>query len=133
MFITIKLTLLGCIFVLLASCIEKALSSIIALLCSIVFFQTGNHDIALCVDVCEVIVTALTFWNTGRVLGTRHVRMCIHTRGRFCLFIFGNGFVGISDLSLTGTQTDITSCTQILARCRSVEGNYCTCTLGRCL
>lgn len=59
-----------------------------------------------------------------RALGTGHVRMCIHTHthtGGVCLFIFGNGFVGISDLSLTGTQTDITSCTQILAWCRSVE------------
>lgn len=37
--------------------------------------------------------------------------------------MFGNGFVGISDLSLTGTQTDITSRTQVLAQCRSVDGN----------
>lgn len=39
------------------------------------------------------------------------------------MFIFGNGFVGISDVSLTGTHTDITSCTQVLAPCRNVEGN----------
>lgn len=39
--------------------------------------------------------------------------------GGFCLFIFGNGFVGIPDLSLTGIQSDITSCTQILALCCS--------------
>lgn len=39
------------------------------------------------------------------------------------MFIFENGFVGISDLSLTGTQADITSCTQVLAHCHEVEGN----------
>lgn len=31
--------------------------------------------------------------------------------------------MGISDLSLTGTEADITSCTQMLARCRRVESN----------
>ena len=46
-----------------------------------------------------------------------------HTEGRFCLFIFGNGFVGISDLSLTGTQAYITSSTQFLAQCPDVENN----------
>lgn len=83
-----------------------------------------------CVDICKVIFSALTSY----VSAETHVACLLkdtgnstcedvytHTEGRFCLFIFGNGFVGISDLSLTGTQTDITSCTQILAQCRGVK------------
>lgn len=45
--------------------------------------------------------------------------VCTLIVGRFCLFILGSGFVGISDLSQTGTHDDITSCTHILAQWKS--------------
>lgn len=54
-----------------------------------------------------------------KILGTPRGDVCTLIAGRFCLFILGNGFVGISDLSQTGTQTDITSWTHILAQCKS--------------
>lgn len=54
-----------------------------------------------------------------KILGTPRADVCTLILGRFCLFILGNGFVGISDLSQTGTHADITSCTHILAQCKS--------------
>lgn len=56
---------------------------------------------------------------SSRILGSPRVDVCTLIVGRFCLFILGNGFVGISDLSQTGTHDDITSCTHILAQWKS--------------
>lgn len=73
---------------------------------------------------CEIVlIFEETVRSAEETVGT--VRMCTHTGERLCLFIFGNGFVGISDLSLTGTHADITSCTQVAGSERRCGNRIC--------
>lgn len=49
--------------------------------------------------LCYVSTETATTHACCRILGTPRADMCSLIVGRFCLFILGNGFVGISDLS----------------------------------
>lgn len=83
-----------------------------------------KHNWIYCISFYFYVIAAIVTTRTYcRLLGTPHGDVCTLIVGRFCLFILGNGFVGISDLSQTGTHTDITSWTHILAQCKSNTAN----------
>lgn len=66
--------------------------------------QYIQHNCIYCIFSLNVSADTIITHANCRLLGTPRADVCTLIVGRFCLFMLGNDFVGISDLSQTGTH-----------------------------